>query len=206
MITDGLLKVTQFISFQVLLFHSTIDLDAIKYIMSFEITGFGVIYSLCRKILQTASLQNTTEFVSTYTSIWNILDWTTIIMVLTTIFALNLNLFDKKNEPYTEVLLGSSELSNNGSLRMSMLSNHTEDVNDFREFLNDSLRIDTISNFIYVFAATALIMQALNVVVYFRLINEHFTVSVIAITQVCIVLVLGIYFPSQLKESFCLDY
>lgn len=202
MITDGLLKVTQFIFFQVLLFHSTIDLDAVKFIMSFEITGFGVIYSLCRKILQTASLQNTTELVSTYTSIWNILDWATIIMVLTTIFALNLNLFDKKNDPYTEALLRSSNSSNYISLRMSVLSNHTEDVTAFREFLNDSLRIETVSNFIYVFAATALIMQALNFVVYFRLINEHFAVSVIAITQVCIVLVLKIYFPSQLKDIF----
>jgi len=182
LITDGWMKIIQFVFFQLAMFNATVSLNANGYIMSFVVTGFGVVYSLCREILQTASLKNTTEFISTFTSFWNILDWMTIIMVIATIFVLNKNILEKKDDPYTEILLGKIDLSDYVSSRISKL--YSVELDMILDTLEDSLKIDTVSNFVYALAATALVMQALHFIVYFRLINEHLAVSVVTITQV----------------------
>ena len=185
LITDGWMKIIQFVFFQLAMFNATVTLNANRYIMSFVVTCFGVVYNLCREILQTASLKNTTEFISTFTSIWNILDWMTIIMVITTMFILNANILEKKDDPYTEILLGKVDLSDYVSSSISKLNSVELDM--ILDSLEDSLKIDTVSNFVYALAATALVMQALHFIVYFRLINEHLAVSVVTITQVRLV-------------------
>jgi len=180
LIMDGIMNVFVQASFQITLLNALLYVDIEYYAFASIIAVFSIVYFLIREILQTCSVRTFNEFKTAFTSIWNIVDWITIFLVITALILINWNIFGRRGDDYTNYLFSNPKPIPTDFLNMSEAILHNIDPDNF-----DSAReqFNIAPKFIYTFGALAILLQSLHFIFYLRLLNEDLGVLIFSITE-----------------------
>lgn len=104
LIMDGIMNVFVQASFQLTLLYALLYIRIEVYVIATITACFSIMYFLVREILQTCSFRTLNEAKAAFTSIWNIVDWCTICLVIAAIYLMHVNIFNRRGEEYTNYL------------------------------------------------------------------------------------------------------
>jgi len=91
-------------SLQVTLLYALLYIEIEYYAFASIVAFYSIMYFVVREILQTCSFRTFSEFKAVFISIWNIVDWFTIGLVITALILISRNIFRRTGEEYTNYL------------------------------------------------------------------------------------------------------
>jgi len=178
---DGIMNVFVQASLQVTLLYALLYIEIEYYAFASIVAFYSIMYFVVREILQTCSFRTFSEFKAVFISIWNIVDWFTIGLVITALILISRNIFRRTGEEYTNYLFSDPKPIVHDILNMTEAILHNSNATMY-ESAREQFNI--APKYIYTIGSFAILLQSLHFIFYLRLLNEDLAVLIFSITEV----------------------